>query len=144
MTSHLSFLSFNCLPRHITNARLNNAKNAHLNINLLFLNYITGSVDVPILCLPTRNGSQYLPRHLLIKNTFYIFPHKYFRQKIPVTYTKCLLWKCLHIHQIRGENEEQKIKLTWPTLLKCYSLNPKHLFWLHKIKYFFKKLNTFE
>lgn len=67
---------------------------------------------MPILCLPTRNVSQYLLMHLLIKNTFYIFPHKYFRQKISVTYTKCLFWKCLYIHQIRSENEEQKTKLT--------------------------------
>lgn len=59
-------------------------------------------------------------------------------KKKSVTYSKYLLWKCLCIHQIRGENEEQKIKLTWPATLKHYSLNHKCLFWLHKI--FFLKI----
>lgn len=88
-------------------------------IVFFFFNYIAGSEDVPILCPLIRNVSQYLLIHLLTKMPFTHSHLSISGKKIPVTYgCKHLLWKCLHIHQIRGENEEQKVKLTCLMTLK--------------------------
>jgi len=84
-------------------------KNAHLKIN--FLKYITGPEDVSISYLLTRKVNQYLLR--LVNITPLTCPHLNISgKKIPVAHTrKHFLWKCLCIHQIKCENEEQKVKL---------------------------------
>lgn len=58
-------------------------------------------------CQPILTDAPAYQKHLLYIPTV-VFQAK----KISVTFSKYLLWKCLRIHQIRGENEEQQIKLT--------------------------------